>query len=141
VAETLERLGPLRRRGLKLAVATTKKTDTALRVVRELGLERFFDAVLGTDGIPHKPAPDLLLLCARTVGATAQGGLMIGDTVHDLQAGRAAGMRTCGAAWGTTGAAGLAAQAPDWMIHVFSEIYEIVTDSPSVHWPRSSSAT
>src|SRR3954470_13187270 len=67
VVETLQKLEPLRQSGLRTSVATTKKTDTARRVIAGLGLERYFDAVFGTDGIPHKPAPDLLFLCARTV--------------------------------------------------------------------------
>src|SRR5262245_13443573 len=48
VVETLAALTPLRQRGLRTAVATTKKTDTARRVVKGLGLEDYFDAVLGT---------------------------------------------------------------------------------------------
>jgi phosphoglycolate phosphatase-like HAD superfamily hydrolase len=39
VVDTLERIRPLRTQGLRTAVATTKKTDTAQRVIRGLGLE------------------------------------------------------------------------------------------------------
>ena len=96
------------------------------RKMRIEGLDRFFDAVLGTDGIPHKPAPDLLLLCARTVEREPSRGLMIGDTDRDLQAGRAAGMRTCGVTWGVLGAEGLRPHAPDFLISRFSELIPIV---------------
>jgi phosphoglycolate phosphatase len=108
-------------------VATTKKTDTAQRVIRGLGLEAYFDAVLGTDGIPHKPAPDLLHLAARTVDRTGAPGLMVGDTERDLQAGRAAGMKTCGVSWGVQGADGLRLHQPDWLIDRFAEVWEIVS--------------
>jgi len=126
VVETLEALGPLRARGLRTAVATTKRTDTARRVVAGLGLERYFDVVLGTDGIPHKPAPDLLLLAARTVERAPERGLMIGDTARDVLAGRAAGMKTCGVGWGVTGADGLRPLAPDYLIAAFPEILPIL---------------
>jgi phosphoglycolate phosphatase len=126
VVETLASLTPLRARGLRTAVATTKKTDTARRVVKGLGLDGYFDAVLGTDGIPHKPAPDLLLLCARTVERPAGDGMMIGDTERDLRAGRAAGMKTCGVGWGVMGHEGLRPHAPDYLISCFPELLDLV---------------
>ena len=126
VVETLERLGPLRAGGLRTAVATTKKTDTARRVIAGLGLDRYFDAVLGTDGIPHKPAPDLLLLASRTVDREPQHGLMVGDTDRDILAGRAAGMKTCGVGWGVLGHDGLRPHAPDYLISRFDELLAVV---------------
>jgi phosphoglycolate phosphatase len=127
VVETLERIRPLRARGLRTAVATTKKTDTARRVIHGLGLDAYFDAVLGTDGIPHKPARDLLHLAARTVERTGAPGLMVGDTERDLMAGRAAGMKTCGVSWGVQGAVGLKPHDPDWLVDRFVEIWTIVS--------------
>jgi phosphoglycolate phosphatase len=126
VVETLASLRPLRADGLRTAVATTKKTDTARRVIEGLGLADYFDAVLGTDGIPHKPAPDLLLLCARTVERPAAEGMMIGDTDRDLGAGRAAGMKTCGVSWGVMGSEGLRPHSPDYLISRFEELLELV---------------
>jgi phosphoglycolate phosphatase len=126
VVETLARLRPLREGGLRTAVATTKKTDTARRVIEGLRLSDYFDAVLGTDGIPHKPAPDLLFLAARTVQRAPESGLMIGDTDRDLRAGRAAGMKTCAVGWGVMGHDGLRAHAPDYEITRFEQLLELV---------------
>jgi len=126
VVETLARLTPLRAAGLRTAVATTKKTDTARRVVAGLGLADYFDAVLGTDGIPHKPAPDLLFLAARTVARPPEEGLMIGDTDRDLHAGRAAGMKTCAVGWGVLGHEGLRPHGPDYLISRFEELLTIL---------------
>jgi phosphoglycolate phosphatase len=130
VVETLASLRPLRDAGLRTAVATTKKTDTARRVIRGLGLEDHFDVVLGTDGIPHKPAPDLLHLCARTVERTGAPALMVGDTERDVLAGRAAGMKTCGVSWGVQGAEGLRPHGPDFIIDRFGEVLEILQRGP-----------
>ena len=126
VVETLASLRSLRARGMRTAVATTKRTDTARRVIRELGLDEHFDAVLGTDGIPHKPAPDLLYLAARTVDRTGLPGLMVGDTERDVLAGKAAGMQTCGVKWGVQGEAGLLPHGPDYLIAKFDELREIL---------------
>jgi phosphoglycolate phosphatase len=128
VEAALAALAPLRARGLRTVVATTKKTDTARRVVTGLGLDAHFDAVLGTDGIPHKPAPDLLYLAARTVGRAPSAGLMVGDTDRDLIAGRRAGMKTCGVTWGVLGHEGLLPHGPDYLIDRFSELVAIVRE-------------
>lgn len=50
------------------------------------------DHVQGTDGFPYKPAPDVVL---RALAAVAGDGLwLVGDTTTDIEAGRAAGLRT-----------------------------------------------
>ena len=128
VAETLARIDALRRQGLRTAVATTKRTRTAERVLDGLRLVQHFDLVLGTEPpMPHKPAPDLLLECARRLDREPGTGLMIGDTERDVLAGRAAGMRTCGVTWGVLGAEGLRPLAPDFLISRFSQLLPIVS--------------
>jgi phosphoglycolate phosphatase len=126
VIDTLGALTAHRSAGLRLAVATTKRSDTAVRVISGLGLHPYFDLVLGTDGIPHKPAPDLLLLAARRLERSPADGLMVGDTERDIQAGRAAGMRTCGVAWGATGRARLHRAEADHVIEHFAEVVTLL---------------
>jgi pyrophosphatase PpaX len=109
-------------------VATTKKTLTAERVVAGLGLAAYFDLVLGTEEpLRHKPAPDLLLECARLLGCAPARGLMVGDTERDVLAGRAAGMRTCGVTWGVLGADGLTPHAPDFLIDRFADLLPLIS--------------
>ncbi len=94
-----ELLGELRSRGYALAVATTKRSDMADRLVAAMGLRDALDHVQGTDGFAHKPAPDVVLRALAALGA--EGEWMVGDTVHDVVAGRAAGLRTYAVTWGT----------------------------------------
>jgi HAD superfamily hydrolase (TIGR01509 family) len=127
VVETLAMVEPLRARGLRTAVATTKRTATAERVLTGLGLAGHFDLVLGTEEpMPHKPAPDLLLACAERLDRDPRRGLMVGDTERDLLAGRAAGMLTCGVTWGVLGADGLTPHAPDWLIDQFDQLLPLI---------------
>ena len=129
VAETLAMVKPLRDAGLRTAVATTKKTLTAERVLAGLELAQHFDLILGTEApMPHKPAPDLLLACASRLGRDAKRGLMVGDTERDVLAGRAAGMRTCGVTYGVLGAEGLTPHAPDFLIDRFAEIWPLLAE-------------
>lgn len=106
-----EVLGELRRRGWALAVATTKRGEMARRLVEALGLDAHLDHVQGTDDMPHKPAPDVVLRALAALDA--EGAWMVGDTVSDLQAGRAAGLRTYGVSWGTHDAERLRTARPD----------------------------
>ncbi|HXU74365.1 MAG TPA: HAD-IA family hydrolase [Polyangia bacterium] len=127
VAATLELVKPLRAAGMRTAVATTKKTLTAERVLGGLGLAHHFDLILGTEApMPHKPAPDLLLACARRLERDPARGLMIGDTERDVLAGRAAGMRTCGVSYGVLGAEGLTPHAPDFLIDRFADLWPLL---------------
>jgi phosphoglycolate phosphatase len=104
-------LAELRARGFRLGVATTKRTDMALRLVAAVGLEGALDHVQGTDGFPHKPAPDVIQRALAALGA--EGVWMVGDTVHDVEAGRAAGLSTYAVTWGTHDAERLRAARPD----------------------------
>jgi HAD superfamily hydrolase (TIGR01509 family) len=127
VIETLELVKPLRAAGMRTAVATTKKTLTAERVLAGLDLAEHFDLILGTEPpMPHKPAPDLLLECARRLDRDPRRALMVGDTERDVLAGRAAAMQTCGVTWGVLGAEGLTPHAPDFMIERFDQLWSLL---------------
>ena len=106
-----EALATLRSRGFRLAVATTKRSDMAERLIAAMGLSEALDVVQGTDGFPHKPAPDVV---QRALAALdADGVWMVGDTVHDIEAGRAAGLATYAVTWGTHDADRLRTARPD----------------------------
>ncbi len=107
----LSLLKTLRQRGYKTAVATTKRSEMAQKFVRALGLDVFLDHVQGTDDFPHKPAPDVIL---RALEALDSEGLwMVGDTIADIKAGQAAGLKTYAVTWGTHDAKELETAKPD----------------------------
>lgn len=87
----------LRARGYVLGLATNDGEGPARAHLAEAGIDDLFDFVAGFDsGHGAKPAPDPLLAFARSVGLMPGEILMVGDSRHDLVAGRAAGMRTAG---------------------------------------------
>ncbi|MFU8883561.1 MAG: HAD family hydrolase, partial [Rhodobacterales bacterium] len=81
----------------------------ALAHLGAAGVLAHFDFVAGFDsGHGAKPDPDpLLAFCART-GLTPARVVMVGDSRHDLIAGRRAGMQTLGVLTGTALTADLA---------------------------------
>ena len=85
----------LRGRGLKLGVATNDAETPARAHLAQSGVTQMFDFIAGFDsGHGGKPAPGQLLAFAQQTGLHANTVGMVGDSTHDLRAGRAAGM-TC----------------------------------------------
>jgi phosphoglycolate phosphatase len=108
VADLLAELG---RRGYLRAVATTKRSGLARTFAAAMGLAPLLDHVQGTDAPPHKPAPDVVLRAIAAVGG--DGGWMVGDSDSDIEAGRAAGLRTYAVSWGTHDVERLRRARPD----------------------------
>jgi len=112
--------------GVPLAVATTKATFQAVRVAEELGLERYFELVQGTDDLPFKPDPAVIELVLGRLGMPAEECWMVGDTVHDLQAGRSAGLSTCAVTYGIGDAKDLSAEAPDLLLDSLADLPRVL---------------
>lgn len=87
-------LGGLKARGMKLGLATNDAEAPAHQHLRIAGVHDLFDFVAGFDsGYGPKPAPGQLLAFAARFGLQPSRVVMVGDSLHDLHAGRAAGMR------------------------------------------------
>jgi phosphoglycolate phosphatase len=100
----------LRGGGLRLGVATNDHEATARRHLAP-HLDSL-DFIAGFDsGHGGKPAPGMLLAFARHVGLAPAQVLMVGDSTHDLIAGRAAGMATMAVLTGVATADDLAPYA------------------------------
>lgn len=83
----------LRARGLALGLATNDTEIPARAHLGGAGVLDLFDFVAGCDsGWGGKPAPGQLLAFAEAVGVPAGRAVMVGDSRHDMEAGRAAGM-------------------------------------------------
>lgn len=85
-----------------LAVATSKPTAVAERMLEALGIAHHFAAVRGSglSAIPPKPAPDLVLHTLEVLRVPASRAVFVGDTARDIAAGLAAGVRTIAVTWG-----------------------------------------
>lgn len=90
-------LDGLAARGLVLGVMTNDAEISARHHLETAGVLDRFAFIAGFDsGHGAKPAPDPLLAFCRAVGAAPARAAMVGDSTHDLVAGRAAGMMTIG---------------------------------------------
>lgn len=119
-------LAGLEARGIALGVVTSKRRTAALCTLRTLGLERHFPVVVCEEDAPvSKPDPAPRLLAAERQGVPPALSVMVGDGGVDVSAGKAAGMRTSGALWGTVAPELLRAAGPDWLPQTPSELLSI----------------
>lgn len=90
VVDTLARL---EREGRRLAVCTNKAERVTHALLKALGIDVFFSAVVGGDTLPvRKPDPAPLLAAIRRLGLTEADAVMIGDNEHDAATAEAAGV-------------------------------------------------
>ncbi|MBV8845009.1 MAG: HAD family hydrolase [Bryobacterales bacterium] len=116
VPETLARLG-----GRK-TTATIKSTANTKIVLEQFGLLRHFDHVQGTDGFPAKPEPDVIFHSLEALGVEPRDCLFVGDSAADMEAGRRAGVPTCGARYGYGDVQEMAKWEPDYWIDDLREL-------------------
>lgn len=119
----MELLAELRSRGARLGVVTSKRRENALLGLELCQLGAFFGVVVAGDDVNvGKPDPECVLTALRRLSAPAAGAVMIGDSVHDVDAGRRAGAATMFVTWGAGDEASLGTIKPDWTCHTVAEI-------------------
>jgi HAD superfamily hydrolase (TIGR01509 family) len=110
-----------------MAIVTTKAAEPARTVVRALGIEPRFAAIVGVDTVRRpKPDPEGARVALARLGVGAARAVFVGDTIMDVLAGRGAGARTVAVANGHGDKEELEASAPDALIASLAELPEAV---------------
>lgn len=105
--------------GLHLGVVTNDSEYAALAQLRSAGVHDHFHFIAGFDsGHGAKPEPSALLAFAERRALAPSRVAMVGDSTHDLFAGRAAGMQTVAVLTGVAQAAELAPHADAVLEHI-----------------------
>ncbi len=110
-------------RGKRRLVVSNKMRRLTLAVVRGLGVAQEFDAIFGGDSAPEKkPHPALLHLALAQFQIAAPRALIVGDSDIDIEAGKRAGVMTCGVTYGLGNQADLIAAQPDHLIDDLTDL-------------------
>ena len=108
--------------GFSLGVATGKTRQGLDRSLEASGLAVFFHASRCADeGLP-KPHPDMLIYLMQALGVDPRRTLMIGDTTHDLEMARSAGVSALAVGYGAHARASLEAHGPLACVMSFTEL-------------------
>ena len=103
--------------GKQLGVVTSKLHDGAMRGLRVSGLAEAFDIVIGCDDVTNsKPHPEPVLKAIDELGVKADETVFVGDSRHDMESGRAAGVKTAAVLWGPFDRADLPDLRPDYWL-------------------------
>lgn len=95
-----EILASLRSRGVRLAIFTGKGRRTTAITLGALHLAGYFDMIVsGNDVVHHKPHPEGILTVLEAFGVEPAEAVMVGDSMSDVKAARAAGVRIASVLW------------------------------------------
>lgn len=120
VAQTL---AALHGKGLPLALVTNKPTPFVAPLLEALGIDSFFDVVIGGDDVKNKkPHPEPLLLVAEKLALAPGELLFVGDSRNDILAARAAGCCSVGLTYGYNYGEPITLSEPDYVFDRFNEL-------------------
>lgn len=128
----LEGLDELRSAGFSLLCVTNKPERFTTPLLGALGLDRYFTLVISGDTLPvRKPDPGQLLHASSRLGLAPERLLLIGDSVHDLHAARAAGCPVFCVTYGYTEDPGALARQSDAALDTLAEIPRHISLAPA----------
>ncbi len=88
-------------KGLKWGIVTNKPRRFTMPLIESMGLHKRAACVVSGDDAPQpKPSPATLLMACEKVGVLPENCIYVGDAERDIQAGKAAGMKTVVALFG-----------------------------------------
>ena len=129
VVEAIEWLA---RAGHPMALVTSKSDWMAEKALVHVGLDRLIPTIVGCDTcVNHKPHPEPVERALALLGVGADNAIFVGDSPHDVESGRAAGVMTVGVAWGAFSPAELQRAGADVVIERVEELRGVVARFPA----------
>ena len=116
--------------GVATGLVTSKNRAGALRGLTLVQLEALMDVLVCADEVENpKPHPEPVEKTVRLLSADPRATVYVGDSVHDMLSGRAAGVRTAAVLWGPFGRAHLEGAQPDYWLERPEELLTLVRES------------
>jgi pyrophosphatase PpaX len=113
--------------GIQTGLVTSKNRQGALRGLKLVGLEALMDVLVCSDEVTNpKPHPEPVEMAVQLLGANPATTVYVGDSIHDMNSGRAAGVRTAAALWGPFGRSHLESTSPDYWLETPSDLIELL---------------
>ena len=122
-----ETVATLAAQGWKLGVVTTKRKDMAYRGLEVTGLLPYFSTIVTFNDVSKvKPDPEPIEKALSALEAEGHEAIMVGDSYHDILAGKNAGTKTAGVSWSIKGEDYLRTFQPDIMLDVMTDLLDYV---------------
>jgi pyrophosphatase PpaX len=125
----VEMVRAVRAAGLGTGLVTSKNREGAYRGLRLAGLEDSMDVVIGADEVVNpKPHPEPVQRALEVLGASPEYTVFVGDSLHDMHSGRAAGTATAAVLWGPFDRAHLEPSTPDHWLETPADLTALLAD-------------
>lgn len=113
-------------KGIKLACVTNKAEKFTFALLRQIGLYDYFDIIVAGDTLEkRKPAAEPLYHAAKSCSVTITDCIMVGDSITDLRAARAAGCPVICVPYGYNMGKDIRQEKPDAVVQGLEEIPEL----------------
>lgn len=117
----------LKSTGVKIGCVTNKASEFTLPLLKDLGISDYFETILCGDMVERKkPDPLPLIMSAEKLGVSPQSSLMIGDSMSDVNAARAANFSIICMSYGYNHGEDIRDYDPDAVIDTMTEIKDHV---------------
>jgi phosphoglycolate phosphatase len=112
--------------GKKKGIVTNKPIEYTLKLIDGLGARPRFDIILGGNSTANlKPHPEMIHRALDALAVKPDAAVMIGDNVNDIQAARAAGVRSVAVGYGLGDPEKLKAAGPDFFCERMEDVMEL----------------
>ena len=123
----VEAVHSLRTAGIRLGIVTSKNRHGVRIGLERGGFQEPFDTIVTSDDLEaSKPDPAPVVAALAAIGEPPGAALFVGDSPHDIAAGRDAGARTAACLWGPFERAALQVERPDYYLNGFPELPPLV---------------
>lgn len=116
---------------LKIGIVTSTQRhylETKMLPMKKTGVDKLIEIIITSDDVAkRKPAPDPLIACARQLEVLPANCVYVGDTTTDIQAGKAAGMKTIAVLTGFDDYHALNKETPDAIIDSIRDLMDVIT--------------
>jgi len=125
----LDALQAIKAAGIQTGLVTSKNRHGAVRGLTLVGLEALMDVMVCADEVSnHKPHPEPVEQAVALLGADPETTVYVGDSIHDMHAGHAAGVKTAAALWGPFGRAHLESADPDYWLEAPGDLVKLMLE-------------
>jgi pyrophosphatase PpaX len=122
----------LRAQGSRLGIVTSKNRHGLEKGLDLCGFHGLFDVLVTSDDLEaSKPSPEPVLVALERLAAEPRQALFVGDSPHDVAAGRDAGTTTAACLWGPFTREQIAAERPDHWLESFADLLRLADGHPS----------
>jgi pyrophosphatase PpaX len=117
----------IKQRGLRTGLVTSKNRQGAVRGLALVRLESLMDVLVCADEVSNpKPHPEPVEKAVELLQAEPTETVYVGDSIHDMLSGRAAGVQTAAVLWGPFGRDHLEEAKPDYWLEKPTDLLRII---------------